>query len=106
MAQTTFFYIYTIILSINPIGCSILILLQMASDKYTKRDKKKITKILLYSVYSFSAICGYVGFSLHSNSTNDIWCETFGLPICFGMYGTAKSLAYLFFFHRAEMASG
>eukprot|EP01083_Nonionella_stella_P005406 15613_1 len=108
MAATSFFTTYTRILAFSPCGCAAIIGLQIASDRAAKNDvhKTKYTQILLYCVYIAAAICASVGFSLHTNSNNAIWCEVWGVPTCLGMYGTEKAIIYLFFFNRAKLANG
>eukprot|EP01084_Bolivina_argentea_P182570 315144_1 len=105
------YHTYTVILTLFPIGCFLLIILQIISDSLLSnvcpdcesKKKQRTTKILLYCIYLTSMMCGWAGFSLHI--TNDpIWCEKFGFTPCFCFLGLSKAALYIFFLRRAESA--
>eukprot|EP01084_Bolivina_argentea_P104171 186556_1 len=106
MSTTTFFLYYTSFLSMGPFLCLLLCIIQ-AATQFTGiiyiNDKR--TRILIYLVYIANMFCGIGGLTLHVKDIHPLWCSIYGLPICFGIYGTGKSLVYLVFFQRAWLAN-
>eukprot|EP01084_Bolivina_argentea_P229859 387858_1 len=104
MSATPQFYGYSAFLLLFPVGCVMLIILQMLSVKSIQK-KDKYTLIVLYGVYTSGLLCNIVAFSLHVG-TNSVWCEKIAFPPCFAAYGGAKAFVFLFFLRRARLAHG
>eukprot|EP01084_Bolivina_argentea_P036975 68352_1 len=107
--MSTHFNIYSIILLIFPACLLILVIMQILSDEFAKKQSIQTgdnkTRIRLYLVYLSGMFCGVIGYSLHA-TVNVHWCETFGFLPCFLFLGLSKACLYLFFLRRAELAQG
>eukprot|EP01084_Bolivina_argentea_P080778 146302_1 len=104
--SSVYYSMYSASLTVMCIGVLMLIICQSFADKYGKHKiHDNVAKILLYGVYMSALICGLFGFSLHASKSHPLWCETYGIPPCFGVLGATKAFLYGFFLRRARKAN-
>eukprot|EP01084_Bolivina_argentea_P039143 72360_1 len=103
MALSASFYIYSSLLPLFPLGCFLYFILQIIIAKYSiYKFNDKATLILLLLVYLSGVFCGIAGYSMHIIPSDSIWCETYGMGVCFAFLGGTKSFLYGYFLRRAK----
>eukprot|EP01084_Bolivina_argentea_P104170 186553_1 len=98
--------IYSGLLIFFPIGVIIVLICQLLAYKYGKHKiKDNVSKILLYGTYISAFACTILGYTLHNSKNNPLWCDVYGLPPCFVVYGGTKAFVLGFFLRRARKSN-
>eukprot|EP01084_Bolivina_argentea_P251349 421542_1 len=103
------FYVYSIILTIGPIGSLTYLFSQLLTQYHFHKVysiKNKTSFGLLLILYIVCTLCGFVGFTLHLIKNSGEYCAIYGIALCFMLNSAAKSIMYYIFVERAKITNG